>query len=101
MSGHAVRYEPTPDTGDELRNRVHGDQTLEDLQEAQKRHLKAVQPPVHPLVWQVALEAAGGDHRRIAVFSYTEVHVMNNPDQKPEWLVDESYLEDDLPIQGS
>jgi hypothetical protein len=101
MAAHAVRYEPTPDNPDELANRVHGERTIEDLQEAQKRRLKALPPPVHPLVWEVALAAAGGDVRRIAVFSPTEVHVMNNPDQKPGWLVDESYLEDDVPIQGT
>lgn len=87
MHARPVRYEQTPDTSDELLSRASGDRTVEDLQQAQKALLSAAQPPVHPTVWAEALKAADGDIRRIAVYSPTEVYVMNNPDQKPRWLV--------------
>lgn len=89
MAARPLRYEPTPDVPDEIRYRVSGERTIEDLQRAQKALLSAARPPVHPTVWAEALKAADGDIRRIAVHSPTEVYVMNNPDQKPRWLVEE------------
>lgn len=90
MTGRPLRYDPTPeDHGWELRNRLHGERTLEELQEAQKRTLEGLTPLVHPLVWREALRAADGDPRRIAVFSPTEVYVLNEPGVLPRWLTDD------------
>lgn len=61
--------------------------TVDELLEAQEEALKAISPLVRPDVWKAALKAADGDTRRIMIFSPTEVHVVNNPGEKPPWLV--------------
>lgn len=91
MTGRPVRYEPTPEFSDEVRARVEiADASHEELLEAQRRHLEAATPRVHPLVWKEALKAAGGDLSRIAVHSYTEVYVLNGRDKIPRSLLEES-----------
>lgn len=84
-----LRYEPTPEPSDELRNAMRiGAKSVEQLIEAQKRHLDGLAPHVHPLVWKEALKAADGDVSRIAVHSYTEVYVLNGRDKLPGSLVE-------------
>lgn len=87
--GRAVRYEPTPEMTDEVRERMQIAQgTQEELLEAQRRYLEAATPRVHPLVWAEALKAADGDVSRIAVYSYTEVYILNGRDKMPASLVE-------------
>lgn len=84
-----IRDDPDPELfGGQLRDALRlGERTIEELQEAQKRALEAIRPLVRPDVWRAALKAAGGDQRRIMIFSPTEVHVVNTPGEKPPWLV--------------
>lgn len=80
---------PVTEFGQKLRDAVRfGDRTLEELLEAQKAALEAATPLVRPDVWAKALEAADGDLLRIYIFSPDEVYVVNNPGQRPPWLVD-------------
>lgn len=79
----------SPDERTQLWFRAHlGEQTLDQLQEAQKQALKAATPLVHPLVWAEALKLAEGDRSRIMIHGPYEVHVVNNPSELPPWLVD-------------
>lgn len=83
--------EPRREPDGELRDAMRlGDKTVDELLEAQKQHLEAATPQVHPLVWKEALKAAGGDISRIAVHSYTEVYVLNSGDKLPASLLKDS-----------
>lgn len=80
---------PVTEFGQKLRDAMRlGESTVEELLEAQKRALEAITPLVRPDVWREALKRAGGDRRRIYIFGPEEVHVVNNPGQRPPWLVE-------------
>lgn len=87
---------PVTEFGQKLRDAMRlGDKTVDELLEAQKQALEAITPLVRPDVWAEALSRADGDRRRIYIFAPDEVYVVNNPGQRPPWLVD-SIIDKDL-----